>query len=144
MKRFTRCVCLILAVSMLFAVPAFAAESRSSRFFISSIAYLYRQNTVGRAFEVCFDVVATHTMDELGVNFIKVQQSTDGENWTTVKTFTKEEYHNLTDTNALTHMGYVVYTGTRGYYYRAFMQLYAKDSTGTAYMPRYTGSMYLD
>lgn len=144
MKRFTRCVCLILAVSMLFAVPAFAAESRSSRFFTSSLAYLYRQNTVGRAFEIWFDVLATHYMDELGVYSIDVQQSTDGENWTTVKTFTKDEYYNLTDTNTVNHIGYVVYTGTRGYYYRAYMQLYAKDSTGTAYMPRYTGSMYLD
>lgn len=143
MKRFTRSVCLVLSMILMVTIPAFAAETRSSRFFTSSIACLDQPYANGRAIHVIFDVLATRIMDELGVNFIKVQQSADGENWTTVKTFTKAEYINLIGTNTGNHTGYVIYTGTKGYYYRAYMELYAKDSTGTAYMPRYTGSMLL-
>ena len=143
MKRFVRYVCLVLTMTLLVAIPTFAAETRSSRFFTSSIACLDQPYANGRAIHVIFDVLAPRIMDELGVNFIKVQQSADGENWTTVKTFTKAEYINLIGRNTGNHTGYVIYNGIKGYYYKAYMELYAKDSTGTAYMPRYTGSMLL-
>ena len=143
MKRFVRYVCLVLTMTLLVAIPTFAAETRSSRFFTSSIAYLDQPYVNGRAIDIVFDITATHSMTELGVNYIRVQQSTDRENWVTVKTFTKEDYINLIGKNTCSHAGYVVYNGIKGYYYRAYMELYAKDSTGTAYMPRYTGSMLL-
>ena len=59
------------------------------------------------------------------------------------KIFTKEDYPNLTDTNTFSHAGYVIYNGIKGYYYRAYMELYAKDDSGSAIMSRYTGSMLL-
>ena len=91
MKRFIRCTCLILVMAMLLAVPAYAAESEESRgsnYFMNSSVYLC--NISGSSFEAWFDVTAVRSMDILGVNFIKIQRSDDGINWTTVSTFTKE------------------------------------------------------
>ncbi|MBO4938112.1 MAG: hypothetical protein J6C98_03810 [Oscillospiraceae bacterium] len=141
MKRFYRCVCLLLVMTMLMAVPAFAAEARASDYFWSSSVYLDKRSTV--TFEAWFDVDAVSTMDVLGASEIKIQQSSDGENWTTVKTFTKESYSNLICKDTASHASYVTYTGTAGYYYRAKITLYAKKGTGSGEWTRYTSSLKL-
>lgn len=144
MKRFIRCVCLVLVVACLTTNLAFAAENvepRASNFFWCSSVYLYQRSD--RTFEVWFDVSAVHTMDELGASVIKVQRSADGENWTTMKTYTKESYSQMIRSNTQYHADCVTYTGTEGYYYRAYIELYAKDSSGTGYMDRYTSSLLL-
>lgn len=144
MKRFTRCVCMLLAAVMLMTTPAFATENvdaRASNFFWSSSVYLYKTSEV--TFQAWFEVAALSTMDELGASVIKIQRSSDGENWSTMKTFTKESYSNLICENTGTHASYVTYTGTAGYYYRAYIILYAKNSSGRAEMYRYTSSIKL-
>lgn len=144
MKRFVKCICLLLALSLLLAVPAMAAEmpnGRASNFFGSSRVYLYQ--TSSKSFEAWFDVTAVRTMDELGASKIKIQRSTDDENWTTVKTCTMDNYSNLICANTAGHESYVTYTGSSGYYYRAYIELYAKDETGTGYWNRYTSSIYI-
>lgn len=82
-------------------------------------------------------------MTELGASIIKVQRSSDGANWTTMKTFYKEDYSQMICTNTVCHAAYVTYTGTRGYYYRAYIELYAKNSSGTGIMPEYTSTIQL-
>lgn len=146
MKRFFRCTCLVLAVVMILSVPAFASEtleSKASSFFTGSSVYLC--NVSGNYFEAWFDVTATGTMDTIGANFIKIQQSPDGVNWTTVKTCAKENYPYLylVDYNSTTHTAGVSYTGTPGYYYRAYIQLYAKKSSGSGIRDRYTSAIYI-
>lgn len=144
MKRFIRCTCLILAMALVLAFPAFAAETvepRGSKYFISSSVYLY--NFSGTSFDAWFDVTGTGTMDEIGVNFIKIQRSSDGSNWTTVRTYTKESYPHLIDDNTAFHAACVSYTAAGGYYYRAFIQLYAKKGVNTATMNTYTARRYI-
>ena len=82
-------------------------------------------------------------MDELGASEIKIQRSSDGVNWTTMKTYTKESYSNLICENTGSHAACVSYTGTAGYYYRAKITLYAKKGTGSAEWYRDTSSMQL-
>ena len=128
----------------MFAIPGFAAEvaePRASSFFIKSSVYLC--NVSGASFEAWFDVTGLGTMDKIGANFIKIQRSSDGENWTTMRTFTKESYSNLVGQNTTTHAAGVSYTGTRGFYYRAYIQLYAKNSTGYGTWDRYTSALYI-
>lgn len=144
MKRFLRCTCLILAMAIVLAIPAFATETvepRASSYFMKSSVYLC--NVSGTYFEAWFDVTGTGTMDVIGAKTIKIQQSSDGENWTTVKTFSKDSYSSLVDTSTTTHTAGVSYTGTRGYYYRAYVQLYAEKGTGNGTWDRYTSSIYI-
>lgn len=141
MNRFLRCICILLVMSMLLVIPAFAAETRASNFFLSSSVYLYK--TSSTKFEAWFDVDAVRMMDELGASEIKIQRSSDNQNWTTMKTYTKDSYSNLICDDTMTHAACVSYTGTAGYYYRAKITLYAKNSSGTGEWIRYTSSMKL-
>ena len=131
MKRFTRCICLLLVCVMMFSTTAFAAEtadSRASDYFWSSSVYFW--NTSGRNYEIWFDVTAVGTMAELGTSKIQVQRSTDESNWTTVRTYYKEDYSQMIDTNTVHHGDCVPFTATTGYCYRAIVTLYAKNSSG--------------
>lgn len=144
MKRFSRLVSLLLVVVMALAVPAAATENenaRASNFFMSSDVYLYQ--TSSTQFQAWFEVSALGGMDKLGASEIKIQESSDNENWTTVKTCTSANYSNLIRENTGVHASYVSYTGTSGKYYRAKISLYAENSTGVGEWIRYTASIKL-
>ena len=144
MKRFSRLVSLLLVVVMALAVPAAATENenaRASNFFMSSDVYLYQ--TSSTQFQAWFEVSALGGMDKLGASEIKIQESSDNENWTTVKTCTSANYSNLIRENTGVHASYVSYTGTSGKYYRAKISLYAENSTGVGEWIRYTTSIKL-
>ena len=136
MRRFTRNICFALVMVLLLSVAAFAAEviePKASNFFGKSSVYI--ANVSGTYFEPWFDVTGTGIMDKIGAKTIKVQRSSDGVNWTTMRTWTMDDYPSLIDTNTATHGAGVSYTGSRGYYYRAYIELYAKNSTGNRWMP---------
>lgn len=144
MKRFVCCTCMLMVMVMVLANPAFAAETiepKASSFFGGSSVYLC--NISGTSFEAWFNVTGTGTMDVVGANFIKIQRSSDGVNWTTVRTCAKENYLYLVDYNSTGHAAGVSHTGTGGYYYRAYIQLYAKNSSGYGTMDRFTSSIYI-
>lgn len=144
MKRFLRCTCLLLVLATALSIPAFAAEAsepRSSSFFLRSSVYL--GNVSGKSFEAWFEVTGVGTMDVIGAKTIKIQRSSDGTNWTTMKTFSKDSYPSLVDTNTGYHATGVSYTGSSGYYYRAYIQLYAKKGVNTGTMNEYTSSIYI-
>lgn len=139
MKRFTRCICILLVLSLFVPTPALASSAQNSRasyYFAASMAYL--ETTTGNTFQVCFNVTCTGIMEEVGANFIKIQcRASENEEWETVEKFTKADYPNLIDYNQTTHAATVSYTGTSGYEYRAYIELYAKNSNGKAYYPKY-------
>ena len=129
MKRFVRVVCMILVLASVMTMPAYAAEvadSRASNYFMSSSAYF---NVIsGSEFEIWFDVTAVGLMDELGASKIELERSSDGVNWSPVKTFYSSNYPQLLDPDdtSFTYSGYVTHTYTSGYYYCATVTLYAK------------------
>lgn len=144
MKKYIKYICFALAISLCLASPAFAAEinnSRASQFFWSSSVYLYK--TSSTSFQAWFEVECFGLMDDIGASEIKIQRSSDGQNWTTVKTYTKDTYSNMIDHNTAGHASYVTYTGTLGYYYRACIILYAKNSSGVGEMTEYTSTLRL-
>ena len=144
MKRFVRCVCFFLAVTMILVTPAFAAEiatPRASNYFAYHSTYL--EKTSGTQFDVWFDVTAVGGMDELGTSTIEVQRSSDNVNWTTMKTYTKSSYSQMICEDTCAHADYVTYYGTSGYYYRAYVVFYAKKGSGTAEYSMYTSSIKL-
>lgn len=82
-------------------------------------------------------------MDEIGSSEIIVYRSTDGVNWQKMFTYLPQYYPQMIDYNTISHMAYVPYHGTQGYYYRALVTFYAKNSSGTGVMFRYTAPVYL-
>ena len=139
MKRFTRCICILLVCIMMISTTAFAAEQpepRGSDFFAASSVYFW--NTSGNKYEIWFDVTAVGTMTELGASKIQVQRSTDEVNWTTVKTYYKEDYSQMTDFGVAGHVDCVSFTATDGYSYQAIVTLYARNSSGTGTMREVT------
>lgn len=144
MKHVSRIICMLLVAVLLLSIPAAAAENaepRASSFFGSTDVYLYQ--TSSTQFQAWFEVSALGIMDKVGASEIKIQESSDGQNWTTVKTCTMASYSNLICNNTGFHASYVSYTGTTGRYYRAKITLYAENSTGVGERIRYTSSILL-
>lgn len=146
MKRFVQCVSLLMVAVLLVTSSAFAAEPvepRGSDYFICSSVYLYRKNASDRTFEAWFDVTGTHTMDKIGASVLKIQRSSDGENWTTMRTYRMEDYPGMICENTFQHDYCFTYTGTAGYYYRMYVVLYAEDGPGIGMWADYSSKILL-
>jgi hypothetical protein len=144
MKRLTQILCMIMVFVTVLSTAAFAAETpapRASNFFMSSSVYFWHVS--GDNYQIWFDVTALSTMQKLGASKIKVQRSTDKVNWTTVKTYDMADYSQMTTSNAVTYINCVPFTATSGYYYRAVVTLYAKNSSGTGEMDEVTATLNL-
>lgn len=144
MNRFIRMTCFALIISLLLTTGAMAAENgnqRASNYFGSHSVYLHK--TSGTQFQAWFEVTAVGTMQKIGASIIEIQRSTDKSNWTTVATYEMDDYANMVASNTSGHESYVTYTYTTGYYYRAYVELYAKNSNGTGYYDAYTSSLDL-
>lgn len=143
MKRFVKVITIVLVIVTMMMVPVYAEEieDRSSAFFMNSSRSLTK--ITASKIEVYFSVSAFDIMDELGASSIKIQRSSDGTNWTTMKTFTKSGYPNLICEDTSLHAATVSYTGTTGYYYRAKITLYANDGTSIGEMVEYTSKLKL-
>lgn len=145
MKKFARMVALFLVLSLLCAVPVSAEETtvtpRASDYFSATETYLYIID--GNRFGVWFEVIATGTMEELGVSSVIMQKSSDGVTWKDIKTFTPENYSIMISENDSYHAGGLPYTGTYKYYYRACVEYYAKKGNGSGYLYMYTDTLYL-
>lgn len=144
MKRLFRLACILLSVILVLSAPAAAVENpevRASNFFGASDVFISMQTST--QFRVWFEVSALYTMEKVGASEIKVQKSSDGENWTTMKTYSMDDYTNMTCENTGSHTSYVTYTGQTGYYYRAKITLYAENGSGVGEWVRYTSSVLL-
>ena len=141
MKKFMRTLCLILALSMVLVIPAYAestVEPRASMFFAAYGTDLYKVSST--SFEIWFDVDSNAAMmDVLGVKEIVVYRSADQQSWTAVKTYYMDAYPVMTDTYCCSHTGYVTYShAIPGYYYTADVTFYAKDYRGVGERYVYT------
>ncbi len=133
MKKILRIICIVIVLSLVLAIPAYAestVESRGSAFFGSYATDLYK--TSSSSFQIWFDVDANvATMDVLGVSEIIVYRSADQQSWTKMRTYTMENYPQMVAQNTTSHIDYVTYNyATTGYYYTAYITFYAKNSTG--------------
>ena len=131
MKRFIQLICVFLVISMLLAIPAYAAE-QASDFFMSHSCYLWELSD--SSFQVCFNVTAVEGMDVLGASEIKVQRSTDKSNWTTVAT-----YYDYYGYDRSYYSDEITYSSrSSGYYYRAKVTFHAENENGIGEYTAYT------
>ena len=84
MKKFINGICLLLIMATLLSTYAFAAVPEEaagtySLYFHSYCTYCCQISD--NQLEVWFDVIAKGNMEKLGVENIKIQKSSDGENW---------------------------------------------------------------
>lgn len=141
MKRLLQVICVLLSVVLITAMPAHAQgvdNTRASAFFAAYGTDLERISST--CFRIWFDVDANaKLMQELGTSEIVVYRSSDQVNWTPVKTYTKENYSNMIDTNSYSYAAYLSYSSAiPGYYYTACVTFYAKNSSGSGYIDEYT------
>lgn len=140
MKRFVRFVGILLVLSVLLVAPVSATgsvESRASTLIVSHEAFL--EKLTSTTFDIWYDVTAISIMDRLGVSYIEVEKSADGENWTNVATYSSAHYGALIVSNTGSHSGHFVYRGaTPGYKYQVCLTFYAKDGNMTSEVFRYT------
>jgi len=132
MKRFLSLVCLLAVFATLAAVPSYAQEAtpRGSNELSSYGAYCTK--TSSTTVVVSYQVLGTDALDEIGVNTVKVQYSSDGVNWTTAKTFQKSVYTSMVDYNTSMHGGTLTATAPSGKQYRAYVEFYGeKDGNFT-------------
>lgn len=132
MKRFLRLVCLFMVFATLAAVPSFAqgVNPRGSNELSSYGAYCTK--TSSTTVVVSYQVLGTDALDEIGVNTVKVQYSSDGVNWTTAKTFKKANYTSMIAYNTGAHAGTLTATVPSGKQYRAMVEFYGeKDGSFT-------------
>lgn len=138
MKRFIRLVCLILVFASLSAIPAYAQEQspRVSNELSSYGAYctMLSSTSVG----VGYRVIGAGVVDEIGVNTVKIQYSSDKVNWTTAQTFRKANYSSMIAYNTGAHSGTLTATVPSGKYYRAYVEFYAAKDNGLSVRYYYT------
>lgn len=146
MKKHTRMISILVVVCLLFAVPVSAetgAQTRGSAYFAAHNAFLSKVDS--STFEIWFDVTANATtMQILGVDSIEVDRSPDGETWTLIRTYDSDDYPQMLCANTGCHAGYITYRyATPGFYYRAYITFYAKNSSGSAKLFRYTTKLQM-
>ena len=144
MKKTVQMISFLLVAVMVMAVPALAQESAvpyASRYIMSTCIYL--DQTSDTQFNVWHEVIALGIMDEVGAYEIRIQQSADGQNWTTVRIVTPADEPSMIEQNSSAHVGVVSYTGTVGYYYRARIVLYAEKGNGRGEVIDYTETLRL-
>lgn len=144
MRRYTRLISALLVISLVVAFPVCATNEPtpwSSAYFTSYDPYIYYES--GNYFEIWFDVVAARRMEELGVSEIEIEVSADGSDWDTATICYPEDYPQMICENTGFHYDCVSYTGVIGYYYRACVTFYAKNSTGIGELYAYTQTIRL-
>lgn len=133
----------VLALISLLAFPVLAEDQtpRASSYFVATRTYLVQTDT--SKFDISFEVTAKRGMEELGVESIVVKRSADASNWITMRTCVPSVYPQMIRTNTAFHSDYVSYNATAGYYYKAYVTYYAKDSSGTGTYSTWTDILYL-
>lgn len=111
------------------AIETETPSVRASDYLTSYNAYIYPA-ALGKI-QVYFSVTGVNYMDEIGALSVQLYESTDGDNWTWVKTYRHSTTSGMLGYDDIYHSGHVDYSGTIGRYYKAYVCIWAgKDGTG--------------
>lgn len=118
-------LCLLLCSLML---TAYGATQGSTYFSAHSVSATPIGN--GKiAFE--FDIIATHSMTELGAEYIKVYRENSNGTQTLMRTYNQSNTSGLYTTNDNDFGGGITYTGVVGSKYFAIISMYCENATGS-------------
>lgn len=128
-----RIIVCVLVISLLVPIGARAATPETatpyaSAYLASYTAYICPMGD--GELQIWYRVTGTGTWADLGVLSIFLYESTDSVNWYWVKTFRHTEYDNMLASNEWQHMSHVDYEGIPGYYYKAYVCIWAGPEDG--------------
>ena len=134
---------LICVFALMFSgnIHVFASEPRSTMYIISNSCGIER--TANEEFRIMYSINAGTLLDRVGVNYISIQRSTDQQSWTTEKTLYYFSYPELVREDSYTHSGSILYSGKRGYYYRAHIVFLAQKDDNAEGTTMFTKSVYI-
>lgn len=128
-SKFKKIISLILVITILAAIPVYAAaaEARASAYFSSYSAYI---STSGSGkIDVNFNVVGTGTMTKIGSSVVQIFKA-DGTRVASCS-FALNAYSYIMGYNTFSHSASVPYAGVSGQRYYAIVTFFAKDSKGS-------------
>lgn len=130
MKRKIFCAFVMLFAVIICVAPIANASPRASLYLSRYLAYIYPEGDGD--ISIWFEVEGTGTMNEIGALSIRLQQKAAGtSSWTTIKTYSHNDYSNLLENNDSFHYSHLDYSGKEGYSYRAYVTVWAgKDGNG--------------
>lgn len=134
-------LCLIVALTIpaQAATQPDAAAPRASGY-ISAYSCSTSAAGLGIA-QVYFTIYGTDTMDKLGVSLIDLYESTDGNTWYLVESYTPSDTSWLMGYSKSSYSAHISYGGVVGRYYKAYVKFYAEDTTGSDSTSRWTGKI---
>lgn len=118
-------LCLLVCSMM---VPAFGEETKGSTYFSAHAVYATPIGNGKIAFE--FDIIATHTMTELGATSIGVYRENSDGTATLMRVYNQSNTSGLYTTNNYTWYGRVDYQGVVGNDYYAVISMYCQNASG--------------
>ena len=122
-------IAIVLTFSSIAPIRVDAAEARASYYLSSYQVYVYPAGS-GEV-QVWFDVTGVNYMDDIGVLWIEIYESTDNSTWTYKKTYMHTDYSSLLVQDDIFHSGHISYQGVKGRYYKAYVCIWAgKDGSG--------------
>lgn len=143
MKRILSFVMTMVLLVMCIAPVAQAASEctpYASKYFSS---YSVSLDHDGNTLSANFAVFGTRILDRLGAKTIYFQRSSNNKSWTTVKTVSYTSMAELMKNSTTLHGTTVSYNATPGYYYRAYIVLWAEFNGDNEYRHLYTNSICL-
>lgn len=129
-KKILRGMSLLFAILMIVSTSTFAMDARAS----SRIAATSARIKIGvdNNLWVYFSVDAVSIMDDIGASKIAIQRYS-GSHWITESTLTPEDVPEMQTTDDIWHSAAISYSPKySGYSYRAVVDIYATNSTGTS------------
>lgn len=113
--KYTLTLFLLLAFSISLCIPA-SASVYSSDYLAKFNATISAQG--GGVIKISYTVMGTDTLEELGVSKIVVEKKV-GNSWIEAKTYTNDDYPELSTTNSNVCKDHILYNGVVGTEYRA-------------------------
>lgn len=124
-RKTTSIIAMVIALTLCLSSTAMAtAVPNASMYLNSYLAYIYPEGNGNMS--IWFEVQGTRTMDEIGVLSIRLQEkSSSSSTWTTITTFSHNDYSNLLGNHDNFYHSNVYYSGKAGYSYRAYVTVWA-------------------
>ena len=129
-KKIVRGMSLLFAILIIISTSAFAMDMRASSRIATSSARV--RLDADNNLWVYFSINAVSIMDDIGASKIAIQRYS-GSNWITECTLSPEDEPEMQTTDDIWHYATIPYSPKySGYSYRAVVNIYATDSTGTS------------
>lgn len=128
-KLMKRIIALVSAISLCSCFFCASAAMDSSAYLSSYCVSATAASTARIIINV--EVLATHTMDEIGATSIAVYRSADGVEFNYVRSYSYEDYSKMMGSGMVYNEDVITYYGIPGYYYCVEAFVYAGDDTGS-------------